>query len=163
MMRQVVTVLIALSLVPLGFGPVARAAGNIYYFNGREFLAGKHPDVASIFIQDGYLPFVQSGEEASRAARLPDGTGGLVLLCYVQSAGGKIKSSNSYLPIGGAPVEITGEMGRLAVRADQNGYVVLAIPSGLYEARLMGMSRKVKIEKGKNALLAIRGGKRMVD
>jgi hypothetical protein len=142
---------------------MTRAAGSSYYFTGKEFLEGISPGAVSVNIQESYLPFVQAGEGNPRVAKLPEGSGGLALFCYVQSAGGKLKSSNGYLPISGAPVEIIGGGLKLAVRADEHGYVILALPPGQYELRLLGFSRKVKLEKGKNALAAIRGGKRMVD
>ena len=161
MLRRFAMLLLMLSMSPFGFASMARAAGNSYYFTGKEFLEGLSPGAVSVNLQDGYLPFVQAGE--GRIAKLPEGAGGLALLCYVQFAGGKLKSNNGYLPISGAPVEIIGGGLKLVVRADEHGYVVLALPPGQYEVRLLGFSRKVKLEKGKNALAAIRGGKRMVD
>jgi hypothetical protein len=163
MLRRVATLLFVLSMTPFGFASMTQAAGNSYYFTGKEFLEGLSPGAVSVNVQDGYLPFVQAGEGIPRIAKLPEGTGGLALFCFVQSAGGKLKSGNGYLPISGAPVEIVGGGLKLAVRADENGYVVLALPPGQYEVRLPGFSRKVKLEKGRNALVAIRGGKRMVD
>ena len=161
MLRRFAMLVLMLSMTPFGFASMARAAGNSYYFTGKEFLEGLSPGAVSVNLQDGYLPFVQAGE--GRIAKLPEGAGGLALLCYVQFAGGKLKSNNGYLPISGAPVEIIGGGLKLVVRADEHGYVVLALPPGQYEVRLLGFSRKVKLEKGKNALAAIRGGKRMVD
>ena len=163
MLRRVATLLLMLSITPFGFASMARAAGNSYYFTGKEFLEGLSPGAVSVNVQESYLPFVQAGGGNPKLAKLPEGTGGLALLCYVQSAGGKFKSGNGYLPISGAPVEIIGGGLKLAARADEHGYVVLALPPGQYEVRLPGFSRKVKLEKGKNALVAIRGGKRMVD
>jgi hypothetical protein len=163
MLRRVAAVLLMLSMTPLGFVSMTRAAGSSYYFTGKEFIEGLSPGAVSVNVQESYLPFVQAGEGAPRIAKLPEGAAGLALLCYVQSAGGKLKSDNGYLPICGAPVEIIGGAFKLAVRADEHGYVVLALPPGQYEVRLLGFSRKVKLEKGRNALVAIRGGKRMVD
>ena len=135
---------------------------QIYSFNGKDFDEAEMPGTAAVALRDGYLPAVASGN-TPREDRLPNGTGGLALFCYIQSAGGKLKPQRGFTPMSGVVVEIAGKEFNLAARTDSAGYLILALPPGDYEVRIPNFSRKVRIGKGKNTLVAIRGGKRMVD
>ena len=135
---------------------------HVYSFNGKDFGEAEVPGTAAIALREGYLPAVASAN-APREDRLPTATGGLALFCYIQSAGGKLKPQRGFIPMSGVVVEIAGKEFNLAARTDSAGYLILALPPGDYEVRIPNFSRKVRIEKGKNTLVAIRGGKRMVD
>ena len=129
-------------------------------FDGNSFLQGGSAGV--ILVRDGYLP-VPKGLGQLLEDPLPAGTGAVALYCYVQSSGGKLRRHAGFLPIAGGAVTVGGHALTLAARTDDNGYLILALPSGSYDLRLFGFTRKVTVEAGKTALVAIRGGKRMVD
>lgn len=135
---------------------------HVYSFNGKDFGEAEVPGTAAIALREGYLPVVVT-DNSPREDRLPKGTGSLALFCFIQSAGGKLKPQRGAIPMSGVVVEVVGKGGVLAGRTDSAGYLILALPPGDYEVRMSGFSRKVRVEKGKNALVAIRGGKRMVD
>ena len=128
-------------------------------FDGNGFLKGA--SAAAISVRDGYLPVAGTG--APREDRLPGGTGALAVFCYLQSAGGRLQPQAAFAPIPAVAVTVAGKTLTVAGRTDTGGYLILALPSGSYEVRLLGFSRKVTVETGKTALVGIRGGKRMVD
>ncbi len=138
---------------------------NKYYFDGQEFREGTAAAGRSVYRRAGYVPVLKRGDEQPREDKLPPGTGGLIVLCYIQTAGGKLQDHSGYLPLAGAAVEIREEKRILTIRTDEEGYLALALPAGKYDVRVqgLGLTRKVRIEKGKTALVAIRAGKRMVD
>lgn len=116
----------------------------------------------AIQVRDGYLP-VPDGAAQPREDRLPEGTGALALFCFQQRSGGKLKAQPGFAPMAGVAVTISGEGLTLAARTDASGYLVLALPPGSYDLRLFGFTKKVEVQNGKTALVAMRGGKRMVD
>lgn len=132
-------------------------------FNGREFTSERNPGVPSLYQRPGFLPVISTAEGCSREDRLPSGMGGLAVLCYIQTEGGKMASSKGYLPCASAAIEIRGGEQRMVVRADDGGYVVLSLPEGEYTVVCQAVSRKVRIERLKTAVIALRAGKRMVD
>jgi hypothetical protein len=114
-------------------------------------------------VRDGYVPILSSGGALPAEAPLPAGMGALAGVCYVQSSGGKLRDASGYLPLAGAVVEVSGGTRKLAVRADREGYFLLSLPAGEYTVQVAGFSYRVTVEKGKTSLVALRGGKRMVD
>lgn len=129
-------------------------------FDGNGFQKGIAG--GAIQIRDGYLP-VPAAAGAPREDQLPKGTGAIALFCYMQSAGGKLKPHASVIPMGGVAITLNGHSLTVAGRTDENGYLILALPAGSYDVRLYGFSKKVTVEIAKTALVAMRGGKRMVD
>ena len=138
----------------------AASGWHSFGFDGNGFV--KASGGASILIRDGYLP-VPAGAGAPREDQLPGGTGAVAVLCFQQSSGGKLRSHAAIAPIAGVAVTLSGKAITLAGRTDASGYMILALPPGSYELRLFGFSKKVVVESGKTALVAMRGGKRMVD
>lgn len=134
-----------------------------YFFDGQEFREGALSSGLSVYQRDGYLPMIQTGNEAPREDKLPPGTGGAVVFCHIQSAGGKMQNHGGYIPLAGAAVEIRNGDRMMALRADANGYFVIALPAGEYELRLQGVRRKMRVETGKTTFVTVRTGKRMVD
>lgn len=134
-----------------------------YFFDGQEFREGFIFSGLSVYQRDGYLPVIQTGNEAPREDKLPPGTGGVVVFCYIQSAGGKLKNQGGYIPLAGVAVEIGNGDWMMALRIDEEGYSVIALPAGEYELKLQGFGRKVRVETGKTTFVMIRTGKRMVD
>ncbi len=129
-------------------------------FDGNLFQKGAA--AGAIQVRDGYLP-VPASAGAPREDQLPKGTGALAVLCFVQGAGGKLKPQPGVLPMAGVAVTLSGHALTVVGRTDADGYLILALPPGSYEARLLGFSKKLTVEMGKTALVAIRGGKRMGD
>ena len=134
-----------------------------YFFDGQEFREGALSSGPSVYQRDGYLPMIQTGNDALREDKLPPGTGGVVVFCYRQSAGGKLQNHGGYIPLTGAAVEISNGDRIMALRTDADGYFVIALPAGEYELRLQGVRRKLRVETGKTAFVTVRTGKRMVD
>ena len=152
--------LLGLFFIWSGLGCAGAASGwQPFDFDGSGFVSSSGG--GSIQIRDGYLP-IPAGT-AAREDELPNGTGAVALLCFQQSSGGRLRPHPSIAPMPGVAVTVTGKKITLAARADASGYLVLALPPGTYDFRLFGFSKKVKVETGKTALVAIRGGKRMVD
>lgn len=152
-------------LAVFAVGCTAPAQGTgIFHFTGTDFKEGAGSDAASIAIRDGYLPAIRNGvPHAATKAELPAGHGGLALLCYVQTSGGKVGSKAGYLPLVEAPIEITGNGMQISARTNEAGYLFLSLPAGHYEVRFSAFKQNIRIDKGKNTLAALRGGKRMVD
>lgn len=166
MLRQTLAFLLiaAFLLIPSSGGADENAqAWRKYFFDGKEFREGAALSGAQVMVREGCLPVMLAEKEAVREDRLPAGTGGLVLLCYIESAGGKLQSHSGYAPLAGAAIEITGNGRTMAIRSDREGYSVLALPPGEYEVQVRALVKRVKIEKGKTAFVAVRAGKRMVD
>ena len=138
----------------------AASSWQTFGFDGKAFQKGAGG--GAIQVRDGYLP-VPAGATAPRGEPLPNGTGALALLCFLQSSGGKLKPQASISPMAGVAVTVTGNSQTRAGRTDASGYLILALPPGSYEVHLFGFSKKVSVEIGKTALVAMRGGKRMVD
>jgi hypothetical protein len=133
------------------------------FFDGKEFREGAALSGTSVYFRDGYLPIIRTGREALREYTLPAGTGGLVVFCYIESAGGKLQSHSGYAPLAGAAVEIRNGGRTMVVRSDMEGYSILALPAGECEVLVQGIIKNVRIEKGKTAFVLVRAGKRMVD
>lgn len=129
-------------------------------FDGKGFV--KTSGGGSIMVRDGYLP-VSAGVAAPREDQLPPGTGAVALFCFLQSSGGKLRPQTGSAPMAGMVVTVGGKNITLAARTDANGFLILALPPGSYDFRLLGFSKKATVESGKTALVALRGGKRMVD
>ena len=134
-----------------------------HVFDGAAFHEGIAESGPSIYTKEGYLPLIRMKDEALREERLPSETGGVVVLCYVQSAGGKLKNHSGYIPLAGAVIEIRNGGRIMAMRSNGAGYAVLALPAGKYDIQVQGFTQKALVEKGKTTFVAIRMGKRMVD
>jgi hypothetical protein len=142
--------------------PAMGQSPGLFHFTGTSFQEGAGSGAAPISVQDGFLP-ATANKVPAKAVKLPSGSGGIALLCYVQKSGGKMGSKGGYDPIVGAPIEVNGEGMKFMARTDESGYLFLALPAGQYEIKFSPFAQKIRIDKGKNTLTAIRGGKRMVD
>ncbi|GFE59330.1 hypothetical protein [Geobacter sp. AOG1] len=132
-----------------------------FAFNGRDFQEIIQPKKISVLLKNGYLPDIVSPGQVSREDVLPEGTGGVAGICYIET-GGK-KKRGGYIPLAGAVIELSRGAWRMAARADAQGYFVLALLPGEYELKLFGFSGRFRVESGKNALVAVRGGKQATD
>lgn len=145
-------------------GPLpADASSRYFFFDGASFAEGRHEGVPSVMITDGYYPTVLPAKDSGRPRRLPDGNGGVVGFCFIQVSGGKLAPAGGGVPLGGRDVTITGEGQKVTVRTDEKGFFVTALPAGTYEIEFSGLRKVVDVKKGKSTVVALRGGKRMVD
>lgn len=145
-----------------GAAQAAQAQGYTpMVFDGQSF----HPGEASgsILVKDGRLPFVATGEGIPGEELLPAGTGAVGFFCFLQSSGGKLRPHSRVVPIAGVAVTVIGKGITLAARTDSSGYLILALPPGVYDFKAFGFVKRVVVEQGKTALAFLRGGKRMVD
>lgn len=133
-----------------------------FAFNGMDFQETSQPKKISVLLKNGYLPDIVSAGQVPREDVLPEGTGGVAGICYIETGGGKQKRGG-HIPLGGAVIELSKGAWRMAARADVQGYFVLALPPGEYELKLFGFSGRFRVESGKNALVAVRGGKQTAD
>lgn len=153
--------LLGICLAVFGLSCAEAASGwQSFGYEGNRFV--KDSGGSAILVRDGYLP-VPADALAPREDRLPKGTGAIALLCFQQSSGGKLRPRPSIAPLAGMAVTISRNSLTLAARTDASGYLVLALPPGSYRLQLLGFSKRVDVKVGKTALVALRGGKRMVD
>ena len=150
-----------LSIAPAAVHGDATQQWRSYAFAGGQFR--EVPPPGEIQLRDGYLPFRSYSGLPLREERLPEGTGGIAGICYLQVTGGKLRSAAGSFPLAGEVIEIRGNNLTMAVRADEAGYFLVALPPAAYELRWRNFTRKVTVAKGKTTLVALRGGKRMVD
>jgi len=141
-------------------GACAASSWQTLAFDGNVFAKGSGS--GAIMVRDGYLP-VPAGTAAPREDQLPEGTGAVAVFCYQQRSGGKLRPLGGLAPMAEVVITVNGTSLKLAARTDASGYLILALPPGSYDVGLFGLSKKVTVEGGKTALVALRGGKRMVD
>ena len=162
--QELILFLMAVVVLP----PACRAAEfarswQEYFFDGTEFHEGASSSGSSIYIKDGHLPVIKTENVAPREDRLEAGTGGLVILCYIQTAGGKLQNHAGYVPLAGAAIEIKSGGQTITTRSNGAGYSILALAEGKYDIQVRGLTRKALIAKGKAIFVTIRAGKRMAD
>ncbi|MBJ6799390.1 hypothetical protein [Geomonas propionica] len=135
-----------------------------FHFNGTAFVAGKPAPLSPfVAVRDGFMPVVETNEERVMEVQLPEGSGALVGICYVQSYGGKLKPAGGFHAVPMLEVPVTSAAGKpvTPVQTDTSGYFMIALPAGSY---LVGNQRvEVKVENGKTSFIPLRVGKRMVD
>jgi len=163
MKRSTITYALLFALACGTAAAAGQGALQSWYFQGTAFREGSVAGLPAVHLADGYLPAITLDDESPDAARLPRGTGGMVVFCYVQNIGGKLSDHDGFLPVAGAAVELRRGAWRMAGRTDSLGYLVLAVPAGTYEITVRGQRREARIEVGRSALVAVRTGKRMVD
>lgn len=136
---------------------------SFFFFDGREFVAGKPaPMTPFVAVRNGFIPVAGTREEKIQPVRLPEGSGALAGICYVQSYGGKLKPAGGYHPVPMLAVPISaGDKPAPSPETDANGFFVTALPAGTYRVGNEGV--EVRIESGATRLLPLRVGKRMVD
>lgn len=158
-MRSLLLVGMLLTAAGVSCAGVTSAWQTVSY-DGRAFVPASGS--SGLKVRDGYLPLLSDGK-VLREDQLAEGMGALALYCYQQQSGGKLRRQPGQAPLSGVAVAVAGGGQGFAARADANGYLLLALPVGEYDITVLGRTRKVQVENGKTALVAIRGGKRMVD
>lgn len=145
------------------FGGEGKMSWRSSYFDGNEFRQGSLPQHILVYQRQGFMPVVGVEGESFPETPLPDGTGGAVIYCYVESSGGTVRTHGGSIPMGGAVIELGGDRGKILIRSDEKGYAVAGLPAGGYTASVGGITKSFAISQGATTLLPIRTGKRMVD
>ena len=139
-------------------------SGHPWHFNGREFVPGPGSGAMVVMVRDGYLPVVRTGDDSVPSVTMPDDLGVVAGICYLQVSGGKLANQGGASPSVGHPLEFVGASGMVwHATSDGNGFFVLPLPGGSYDARGTGAPVRVTVTAGKTSLVALRTGKRMVD
>lgn len=141
-------------------------AWNYYHFDGRAFTAGPADDgSAFVALRDKVRPVILTTLTPQIVqTALPDGTGVVAGICYLQSSGGKLGSASGFTPFPRTPLLISsGGRQLVTVQTDDNGYFVEVLPAGTYSVGSGPFSAEITVERGKTTLVPIRAGKRMVD
>jgi hypothetical protein len=135
-----------------------------FHFEGGSFVAGKPAEgVPFVAMREGVQPVLLTKSAKIEAVKLAPGTGALVGICYIQSSGGKLKRSPSYLPCPRVPVQILqGDKVVATVETDAQGYFLATLPAGKYQVRVKD-TIETTVNNGKTTLVQLRAGKRMVD
>ncbi|MDD2270838.1 MAG: hypothetical protein PHP95_13340 [Desulfuromonadaceae bacterium] len=142
------------------------AAWNYYHFDGRAFIPGPAVDGnAFIAVREKFLPIVLTAPTATtKQTPLPVGTGVIAGICYLQTSGGKLGGSGSFMPCQRVPLTIfSAGKPFITVQTDDNGYFVVVLPAGSYSIGGEPFSAAVTVERGITTLAPLRAGKRMVD
>lgn len=139
---------------------------SYYHFDGIGFKAGTSPDgKPSVAVREGSRPvLLQSANSTTDSIALPDGTGAISGLCYIQSSGGKLGSSAGYIPCQRVPLVVSsGGKQLVTVQTDENGYFVVVLAAGTYQIGSGAFTAEIPVERGITSLVPLRAGKRMVD
>lgn len=165
--------LIAVFLISATFSDTASAAGkypadawNYYHFDGSAFIPGPAVDgSAFIAVREKVRPVVLTVQTSDiEKTALPDGTGVIAGICYMQSSGGKLGGSGGFTPYPNVPLLISsGSKQLVSVQTDDFGYFVVVLPAGKYAIGNGPSTAEITVERGITTLVPLRAGKRMVD
>lgn len=147
---------------------VAKRPANLwshYHFDGVGFKAGASPDGKPfVAVMEGARPVLLQANAAADPIDLPEGTGAISGICYIQSSGGKLGSSSGYLPCQRVPLVVSsGGKQLVTVQTDENGYFVVVLEAGTYQIGSGAFTAEIPVERGITSLVPLRAGKRMVD
>lgn len=140
---------------------------NYYHFDGNAFKPGPTVD-GSVFIavREKVRPVVLLAVNSSDIEQtiLPDGTGVIAGICYIQSSGGKLGNGSRFIPYQRVPLLISsGGKPLVTVQTDDLGYFIVVLPAGTYSIGSDPFTAEVTVERGITTLVPLRAGKRMVD
>jgi hypothetical protein len=163
-----------LALLVCGALPAAASAAgkrpveswSYYHFDGSAFLAGPGVDgSAFIAVREKVRPVVLMTQTSQvEQAGLPDGSGVIAGICYLQSSGGKLGISNASRPCPRSSLLISsGGKQFVTVQTDDHGYFVVVLPAGTYTVGSGPFTSEIRVERGITTLVPLRAGKRMVD
>jgi len=139
---------------------------NYYHFDGIAFTPGPTLDgSAFVAVREKVRPLVLTSQStAVEQLALPDGSGVIAGICYLQSSGGKLGGGGGYLPYPRVPLLIsTGGKAFVTVETDDHGYFVVVLPAGKYSVGSGPFTAEIVVELGVTTLVPLRAGKRMVD
>jgi hypothetical protein len=140
-------------------------AWNYYHFDGIAFTPGPTVDgSAFVAVREKVRPVVLTVQTTGiEQLPLPEGSGVITGICYLQSSGGKL-GGGGYLPYTRVPLLIsTGGKAFVTVETDNHGYFVVVLPAGKYSIGNGPFTTEITVERGVTTLVPLRAGKRMVD
>jgi hypothetical protein len=171
-MSKAINILLALIFCTT-FPAAASAAGNrptdawsYYHFDGIAFTPGPTIDgSAFVAVRENVQPVILTAPSSQiEQTALPDGTGVIAGICYLQSSGGKLGAGSGFKPYPRVPLLISsGGKELVTVQTDGNGYFVAVLPAGTYSIGSGPFTAEVTAELGITTLVPLRAGKRMVD
>jgi hypothetical protein len=141
---------------------------NYYHFDGTAFVPGPSADgSAFVAVRKEARPVVLTAEAADiEYTVLPDDSGVIAGICYLQSSGGKLGSGSGsgFNPYPRVPLLISSAGKQfVTVQTDDYGYFVVVLPAGTYTVGSGPFSAEMTVERGITTLVPLRAGKRMVD
>lgn len=139
---------------------------NYYHFDGIAFTPGPTIDgSAFVAVREKVRPVVLTAQTtAVEQIALPDGSGVIAGICYLQSSGGKLGGGSGYQPYPRVPLLISsGGKEFVTVQTDDHGYFVVVLPAGTYSVGSGPFTAEITVERGITTLVPLRAGKRMVD
>lgn len=137
-----------------------------YHFDGSAFTPGPAVDGSAFIAVRGKMrPVVLTVQTSSvEQTPLPDGSGVIAGICYLQSSGGKLASGSGFRPYPRVPLLIsTGGKEFVTVQTDDHGYFLVVLPAGTYSVGSGPFTADITVESGITTLVPLRAGKRMVD
>lgn len=165
--------LLAVFLISATFSVTASAAGkypadawNYYHFDGMAFIPGPAVEgSAFIAVREKVRPVVLTVQTSDiEQTALPDGTGVIAGICYMQSSGGKLGGTGGFSPYSNVALLISsGGKQLVSVQTDGFGYFVVVLPTGKYSIGNGPFTAEITVERGITTLVPLRAGKRMVD
>ncbi|MFZ4859248.1 MAG: hypothetical protein ACOYL3_22955 [Desulfuromonadaceae bacterium] len=139
---------------------------NYYHFDGSAFVPGPAVDgTAFVAVREKMQPVVLTVRmDDLEQTVLPDGSGVIAGICYLQSSGGKLGISSGFKPYPRVPLMISSAGKQfVTVQTDEHGYFVVVLPAGTYSVGSGPFTAEITVEQEITTLVPLRTGKRMVD
>lgn len=169
-MRRIILLILALlmctALQASAAGRRPADAWSFYHFDGSAFVPGPSADgTAYIALRENVRPVIVTGSPAHiEQNALPDGSGVIAGICYIQSTGGKLAGGSSFQPYQRVPLLISsGGRQLVTVQTDDFGYFVVTLAAGTYAVGSGPFTAEITVERGVTSLVPLRAGKRMAD
>jgi hypothetical protein len=163
---MLLSLLLCSALPASAVGKRPAVAWNYYHFDGTAFIAGPSTDGnLTVAVREKMRPaVVTTAMTPAEPEALPDGSGVIAGICYLQSIGGKLGGSHSYAPYARIPLLISsGGKQFVTVQTDDHGYFIAVLPAGIYTVGSGPFTAEITVERGITTLVPLRTGKRMVD
>lgn len=169
MPRIYLIILLLLACTSFSAGAAAKRPADVwsyYHFNGTAFTAGPATDgTPYIAVREKVRPlFLTAPTTPLEQTALPEGSGVIAGICYLQSSGGKLGTSASFKPYPRVPLLLSsGGKQLVTVQTDDHGYFLVVLPAGTYTIGSEPFTTEFTVERGITTLVPLRAGKRMVD
>jgi hypothetical protein len=160
-------------LIVAGMCAAAQAAATkpaetwlYYYFDGQAFVAGQPAGgIAYVAMRERVRPVVVTSPASEiKSVALPEDSGVIAGICYIQRAGGKLGVSSGFDPCPKVPL-LVSSAGKpfVTVQTDEQGYFLTVLPAGKYTIGSGVTTDEISVDRGITTLIPLRAGKRMVD